>query len=411
MNTGDRREETGGGRAILLLCVLLAPGCSGGATTQKPPATGNAEKGQDLYLAGQFETAEAELRGAVQRDPKDVLARRLLGRVLLLRNQTREAADQLGQAVNLTKDKHQGFDPMAMQDYVGALYRMDDFARLSEWYGNMHDVVLHGKYKQMSRLTPPYTASWRGGAASMPSERGPVPVFEMRVNGASGAFSIDTSAGELVLDNKFAKSAGAKVMGSTSRTMTGALTEGYVDMIDAPGLQLRTVPVVMRDLQPIGARHVIGVLGANFLMHFQTTIDFRAERVTLRPMGAPARERGQALPLYIAGDHHFIVRAEIDGKPALLVLHTGLVGRSFVPSQAYIAQRVREEKRLPTAENPLLKEVRLGPVKLVARDDPADFPGGLDTSFGFVVAGLVGPEAFRGRAVTIDVERMKLVME
>ena len=64
-----------------------------------------------------------------------------------------------------------------------------------------------------------------------------------------------------------------------------------------------------------------GLLGYEFLAHFVTTIDYRAETITFREK-VPADQRGVRLP-FVSDGHGISVHAMIDGKRGLVSVDTG----------------------------------------------------------------------------------------
>jgi hypothetical protein len=358
-----------------------------------------------LYLDGRFDEAEAQLRAAAAADAKDWIARRVLGRILLMRNKLADARVALGEAVDRSanrqsRDPHEREpDPIALQDLAWTFYRMDDYDKAAQCFRALSEAALAKKYGEMSRRVP-YTMSWNDASATMRFiDRASVPVVQMRVNGVPGVFAVDTSAGELILNKAFAKSAGARTIGTAASTAAGIVEEAYVDTIDVTGLQVRNVPVAIHKLQAVGPREFDGIIGSSFLSHFNVTINHGGGHVTLRKRGTGDRaRRGQELPLYLAADRYFLVPGTIDDKPALLFVHTGATGRAFVPSPSGLLAQ------------PAMKTVRVGPLApAIAKVE--GFPRGVDTTFGFSIAGLLGPDAFAGKSVTFDLDRMVLVIE
>ncbi len=64
-----------------------------------------------------------------------------------------------------------------------------------------------------------------------------------------------------------------------------------------------------------------GLLGYEFLAHFVTTIDYRAETMTFRD-AVPADQKGVRLP-FVSDGHTIAVMASVNGKPALVRFDTG----------------------------------------------------------------------------------------
>ena len=379
--------------------ALIAAACGGaGGKRSSSPDSDPADRGHELYGEGKLDAAERELASVVARDPGNLFARRVLGRIYLLKGRHRESAEQFLSYVSLTRTEKVQVDAMAVQDLFWAFYRMDNYAKAAEAAALIDDSVLVVKYREMARRGPPYTAEWRDPSSVLSFEGGSLAT--VRINRHPGRFAIDFGAGEIVLDRDYAKDAGVRIAGVPSPDVERA-EQGIVESADLAGLQVRNVPVVVTQL-----RGVDGTLGVSFLSHMQTTIDFRRSRAVLRPAGSPPRE-GESIPFLFAGDRTLLAPARIDGIETFVIVNPTARGVKFVPSQAILL----EKERLTKKRSPL-ERVEIGSMSLkVDEQSPEKFPAGIDVAYGFIIGGMVGAEAFRNKSVTFDFRTMRITIE
>lgn len=379
--------------------VLATAACGGGGGGRHSPDSDPADRGQQLYIEGKLDAAERELSSVVSADPGNTVARRILGRILLLKGRHRDSAQQFLSYVSLTRSSKVGVDSTAIQDLFWALYRMDDFALATQAAENLDDSVLAVKYAEISKRGPAYTTEWRQPSSVLSFEGSGTATA--RINGLAGRFALDLGAGEIVLDRDFAKRAGVRVVGVPSPSIE-RVEQGIVESVDLSALQVRNVPVVVSQLRG----GVDGVLGVSFLSHFQATIDYRRNRAVLRAPASDARE-GETWPLLWAGDRTLITPARIDGIETFVIINPTARGVKFIPSQAMLLDRARRRN-----ENSPLQRLEVGALSMGVEVQTADkFPSGVDVAYGFIIGGMVGAEAFRNRSVTFDFRAMTITVE
>ena len=379
--------------------ALLAAACGGGGRRAASADTDAADRGHELYSEGKLDAAERELASVVSRDSGNTLARRILGRIFLLKGRYRESAEQFLSYVTLLRTKETPVDGMAVQDLFWAFYRMDDYANASKAAGMIDASVFAVKYGDMARRGSPYTAEWKEGSAVLSFEGSGTAT--VRINRIPGRFAIDFGAGEITLAREYAKDAGVRVVGVPSPGVE-RIEQAVVESVDLPGVQIRNVPVVVGEV-PAG---VDGVLGVGLLSHMQTTVDLRRQRAVLRPGGSPARE-GESWPLLFAGDRTLLAPARIDGIDTHVIVCPTTRGIKFIPSQA-----MRLEKSRLNPRQPRLERVEVGSLSWAVDDQsPEKFPAGVDVAHGFTIGGMLGAEAFRNKSVTFDFKAMKIVVE
>jgi hypothetical protein len=381
--------------------ALIAAACGGGGGGRRvsTPEADPGDKGHELYLEGKLDAAEREFASLIARDPKNSFARRVQGRILLLKGRYRESSEQFLSYVTLAESEKIPPDTMALQDLFWALYRMDDYARASKAAGLLRDSVFAVKYGEMARRGPPYTSEWRDPPSVLSFEGSNVAT--VRINRVAGRFALDLGAGEIVLNRAFAKDAGVRIAGVPNPGVEKD-EQGIVETVDLPGLQVRNVPVVVSEVRG----GVDGVLGVGFLSHMQTTVDRRRERAVLRPSGSPPRE-GESWPLLFAGDRTLLAPAKIDGIETFVIVNPTAKGVKFVPSQAILLEKARLTK-----SNDPLGRVELGSMSItVDTQTPEKFPTGVDVAYGFIIGGMVGADAFRNKTVTFDFRAMRITVE
>jgi hypothetical protein len=74
--------------------------------------------------------------------------------------------------------------------------------------------------------------------------------------------------------------------------------------------KVKNVPVHLGEWMEIGRMRVDGMIGLQFLMHFDFTLDYRRSRLTLRKAGA--RDRGE--PAYLVGDRYLLTGGLLNGR-------------------------------------------------------------------------------------------------
>lgn len=365
--------------------ALLLAGCSGGGTSTTTSA--------ELALAqGDLAGAEAGLRG--RSDPE---SRWQLARLLLMRNRAAEAADLLGK---LTGPKVVSVDQAFLlqqvwSDLATALMRLDDWPGAARAWVRLQDPVLTRKCEMLGRAGAyRIDPGWTDSILELKAVE-PLPLVAARVNGREGLFVVDTGGGELVLDRAFAKRAGVTPIGMQGG---GAAEEAIADELSMGRLTVRTVPAQIGEVASRSALKPDGAIGLGFLLHFDTTIDFRRGRLWLKKPGEPAA----GVPAYVAGDRYLLVGGKVNGKFDTLVgIHTGLAGVTAAPSEAFL-QRAGEPFR----------DVTAGPMGVIKPPlSPAAFPLGLDGSFGVPVSVVLGPAAFRGRTLRLEPRSMRIELQ
>jgi len=394
--------------------ILALVGCASSGPTH---AGDDGTRALQAYRAGDFSTAEEACLRLRSRSPEDLLALRLLGRIQLYTNRLADSVQTLRTAVQIM-DRQARNDPrraielreewhLACQDLAVACYRMDDYATASEVYALLGEGLLAAKYRALAKDIP-YIVRWEDEPSILPfTNRDPVPTVRLRVNGIRGLFAVDTGTGEIVLDPKYAKQVGAKGVGLRTENFSGAVEEAWVDEVTLGTVTTRNVPVRLRRLASLGGEEIHGILGANFLLHFSFTLDYRKERLILRQSSSPTPGLGEGMPLLIVGDRFLVVPGKVDDLATLILLDTGRPKVPVFPSAGLVWTLSKGDPRKYR-----MGSLSFGPISLSnPAFDSAPFPPGLDTNFGFSIGAAVGHEALRNRVVTFDIAGMKVTVD
>lgn len=148
------------------------------------------------------------------------------------------------------------------------------------------------------------------------------------VNGSPAEFIFDTG-GANILTTDAAKRFSIASSGGMNVGGVGEGSEevgfGLVDRVALGGASLdhQSFMVMPSFFPPENGKPspLAGLLGYEFLAHFVTTIDYRAQTITFRDH-VPAGQRGVRVP-FVSDGHGMTVTALIDGKPGLVGIDTG----------------------------------------------------------------------------------------
>ena len=96
----------------------------------------------------------------------------------------------------------------------------------------------------------------------------------------------------------------------------------------------------------------------------------------------------------------------IDGIETFVIVNPTARGVKFIPSQAMVLEKARRVQA-----SPALERVNVGTLSWpVEVQSPENFPQGVDIGYGFIIGGMIGAEAFRGKAITTDFKTMTIVV-
>jgi hypothetical protein len=376
------------------IVLVLAVGCGGGGAGRTTSAGGDIDAALDLFAKGDLAGAEANVR-----DRRDVDSIRLRARILMMQNRNREAIELLLPLAPQRGQKVKTYEAMESQnavlpDLAVAYVRQDDFRNAGAVYHLIGEAILAKKYEALARVVA-YSSNVGSEEIAVPFEfLDPVPVVAGSVNGKRALFAIDTLTDQLTLSRTFARRAGIEAIGLRG---SGSFDEATAAEVGLGRVTVTNVPIHLGDPFDTGRQAVDGVVGLQFLMHFDFTLDYRRGRLVLRKAGG-ALPGGQ--PAFIAGDRYLLMGALVNGKDKVFVgLGTSLRGVTLAASEMAL-------------QGAPIAEFSAGPIKLVkpALEFKA-FPQGLDGAFGIPVGFVLGHSALKGRILRLEPVSMKLLIE
>jgi hypothetical protein len=263
----------------------------------------------------------------------------------------------------------------------------------------------------------------------------PLPVVGAQINGLPVNLVLDTAAGDLVLDERFASTAGVRFGAPDVSHFAGGLAApvryGHAGELRLGRLEIEDLPVQIMALEDTFAPFFVdipihGVLGTAVMSRFTTTLDYRNGRLRLvapsagpPPCGPVPEREGSAF--WIAEHHFLIVGGTMAGvdRP-LLVLDSAMAGTDFAVPEAVAraaAMETRSERHTDVgmggggAVTGRRGWIRWLGLDRVSRSGPQGlsmqaFP--LEARFGFPVHGLLGHGFFRDCVLSLDFPRMRL---
>jgi hypothetical protein len=383
---------------------------------------GEVELAQRAFSEGKFEEAEKLYSQVLEEQPENKDATLELGRLQLYSNRLREAIDILRRA-----------DSIKAAPYLGeAFYRKDDFAAASEHFLST-DPVKAAKLASFESQLAYETAG--PPVVEIPwLESDPLPLIEVRVNGKTAVFFIDTGGSEIILDPEFARELGLPSFGAFTASgfaggKPGELSHSKVEELSLDSLNIANVPVLtlpLRKLAPLwGGRHRIdGVLGTVLLYHFLATMDYPGSRLVLKQELEPdLSDAAISVPFWMAGDHFMLAWGAVNRVPQFMFVDTGVGGVAWKgPMSTIEAANVTvfhdraTESSMGGGEGsftilPLhLEELSLGGA--VEKDLNGNFSGfAVEHMFDFRIGGMISHEFFKHYRLTIDFENMQLYLE
>jgi hypothetical protein len=372
-------------RAVLM---MLLAGCGGSSTA---PA---ADLDAALEACARGDVDQAERLASALSGPDAV---RLRARVYLMKNRNREAIEIL---TTLIGGKAKNYEAMERQqqvlpDLALAYVRQDDFLNASRVYGMMGEAIAAKKYEALAR-TVAYASTipdegialdWLGQFA--------LPVVSVTVNGRRAALLIDTLTDQVSLDRGFAKELGIEAVGLKG---AGSFDEATLSEMGFGRATVRNVPIHLGEAYIVGSVKVDGVIGLQFLMHYDFTLDYRRARLVLRRAGSPAP--GQ--PAILLGDRYLVTASTSNGKDRLFAaLGTSLRGVTLAASEHFLAALGGEVLDFQAAQLKLVKPAL----------DLKAFPAGLDGSFGVPVGYVLGHAALKGRILRVEPRSMRISID
>ena len=427
-------------RILLALLVIFAPSFSGEAAAEQKSSP--IESADRLFQTGEFAQA-GELYARIAADrPDDYAATLQLGRIALLSNRLDEAERWLKAAIALRPGDA---DPKVM--LAEAYYRRDDFEKAVAALNGV-DVgtnplvvaqypTLNVAKLQSFKGQTPYEVQGDGQITRLKFLRtDPLPLITVRVNGGKDVtFFIDTGGSEVTLDTDFARELGVPQFGAVQGTFAGGqhaeVQQGRIESLTLGDWTVKNLPAVMMPLRQLseglGAKQIDGVIGTTLFYHFLATLDYPNGELVLRRKNAAnlaqfvaASSKSVSVPFWIASDHFMVAWGRVETlPPVLLFVDTGLAGAGVNLAESVIKRagiKLEEDKASSGAGGGgnlkivpyVVHRLSFGPVQEENVPGLYDGPFPWENLFGFHLAGMVGHDFFKRRAVTFDFENMKI---
>ena len=233
---------------------------------------------------------------------------------------------------------------IAADDREGAIATLEAAARRARVEDPWASAVLPA----LRAARAPYGIE--GDDATLPLLDLPLPVIAVRVDTVETLAVLGTGAHFAVLDPSIRNAPGA------------------IDELGLGALRVRSVPHVVRSLEPLSAalgRPIGMVIGADLLLRLAAVIDGPAGRVRVHASPPPSTEGTGAGLLPLSGSF-LAVEARLDGAPAWLTLDTaGLFPLALTPSASDALEGWRETDGVEL----VLLDVRIGALEV--RELPA----------------------------------------
>lgn len=375
---------------------------------------------------GQADAAERTFRRVRSLQPDDPLALAALGKLALFRGRLAEAESLLVQAR----------DAEGASDDLYALHlRRGDWKAASAMAEGQNDP---GRVAQLEWLSEREAYALTGERGLLQFERPwPVPLVKVKLNGTYVLMAIDLGAPTTLLDPVALRVYRAKPLtGERSVLWNGArvaIKNAGIASLDLGGIVLRDVPAGVLSLtkhsvsvNPQGVR-IVGVIGVDVLRQLDCTIDFKRQRMELRPLGSSdAAKESQRVPFELWGENEITAYGSVNGgrRMALLVA-TGMPDAGFAaPTELFDELGIKPGpiSRMVKGAGSFLQgrpwaQVSVSTVSLGTQvsDKLPAWSGAYSSSelwrHGMRRDGMLGPEWFKGRRLTLDWAKQELVFE
>ena len=399
------------------------------ACAPDPPGEQMLETASALLVAGEFTRAEEAYEHILERDEVNAEALVALGKLALYGNRFEAAEGFLSRAVGVAADPSN-----ALRALAECHYRQDDFENAARRARQAGEELRATQLESFAGQEPNRILA-DVEMTSLPFvATDPLPLVRLSVNGSPKAlFLIDTGGGELILNAEFAAQVGARTVGSSEGLFAGGQRlethSGRVDSLVLGEFELRDVPV---NVNP-GIKGVAGILGTIPLYHFFSTLDYVNGALVLRRKTPASRKVLDALaaapvnivvPIWLAGDHMMVARGSVNGGPeAIFFIDTGLSGHAFTAPESTIREAgiLLKKDQAQVGQGPAgdveivpfdIAELTLGDARTRGLSGLfGPFPPELEHMLGFRVTGLISHTFFRDFSVTLDFERMRLLLQ
>ncbi|HVP14533.1 MAG TPA: aspartyl protease family protein [Terriglobales bacterium] len=406
-------------------------------TVGKPASAALLDTLAEAHLAlANVEEAKLLFARALALAPGDPMATARLGRVALFQGQPARAESLLERAAGVVSGVEQ--DLYAARLRLG---RWKDAAALADVAGQPGRAAL---LRRLDELGDAWEIEGPDEIELPLARCSPVPLVKAKLNGQSVLFAIDPATADVILDLSAARRTGVTLLpDQTPVFWSGSRLVGrdaVIQRLELGPLRIGRVPASATSLRrwsleanPQGET-VAGVIGLHLLERFTPTLDLRKCDVVLRRAGtAPARkaltETGEdavRVPFELWGEGEITVYGSLNGgRRMALWLGTGIPGCAVAASPEVFEEvgvRAGPVSRAVGGAGALLRGPRWNAVQVptiavgpVAKDGARGWSGAYDPGelwrHGVRRDAALSSEFLRGRRVTIDWERMELVVE
>lgn len=383
--------------------------------------------GRALLRLGRWNDADKLLRRVLAVRPADPGALAGLGKLALYRHDAARAESLLVAA---------GDAPGAARDLYAARLRRGDWKGAAELCEAVGDLGHQPLLERLQELAP-FALQNGPATTSLLFERShPVPLVRVKLNGQQVLAAIDPGSPSVLVDRSAAKLHRLELLpGERSVFWIGtrvAARNAILQKLDLGGIAFANVPVAVTslhrysiDVNPQG-RDIALVIGLPLLERLGVVIDFRRQRLELgrEPVAAPAG--AQRVPFERWSENQLVVWGNVGGGRRLsLVFGTGLPGAGFgAPTDVFEELGLKPGKmsNLIRGAGTALQgrpwtQAGVPTLSLggVVGDRVSGWMGAMDPGEawgqGVRLDGLLGPDWFRGRRVTLDWVRHELVFE
>jgi hypothetical protein len=409
---------------LALSCFVFILALSGGARGAKS----GLETADGLFRDGKFDDAERAYSDLLKQEPKNFHITLRMGTIALFNNRLTEAESKLRQALEL-----QPKDATAKKLLAEAYYRQDDFDHAAVLLRETGQDVAATKLASFHGQRP-YAMQLNATPVSVPfAVTDPLPIVRLRVNGGDPVdFIIDTGAPEVTVDRALARERGIQDFGSTTGTFAGArqapVHHGRLDSLELGGLVVRNIPVGIMDLSGLGramfgGRRIGGVIGTVLFYHFRTTLDYPGKRLVLAQRhGAKSPMAGSAhsIPFWLAGDHFMVAWGKVnEAGPVLLFVDTGLAGGALDPGETLLKEAHIQLDQASARQGLggggrvrvvpfIVNDLSLGDVHEHRMQGFFSGPLPMEHTQGFRIAGVISHSFFKRYALTFNFDSMTL---
>lgn len=417
--------------------------------------TDHQKLAEQLYLDGRFPEAHQQFLLALEQTPDNSQTLHKLGLLSLWNNDTEQALNYLQRAY-----EHSGWLgrrwPMSAQlaYRIGSAYqRKDDFADAALWYkravgpwslGPLKTVKAMQQQLEAFGTSQPYQISGPTEMHIRFMMLDPLPVVEISINGRGPyTFFIDTGGADLILVDDLAKDLSLDVYGQFTGSFAGgkegAVKLGRLESVTLGETTVNNLPVHIMGLEGIDdifGRKIHGAIGTSLLRHFYSTIDYANQQLILRQITDETHiemdrmaSNATTIPFWLVEQHMMMARGHVNDLPdTMLFVDTGLAERGFLISRAtqgaagitldwsQAKEGMGGGGKVRSVEFTLDKLTLGEGAHSIAKTQVSASisEGDLDIftgSLGFKVGGLISHDFFKGMGLTMDFEKMRLILQ